>query len=142
MSDEVLPALQRVAHHRTRAQAYNNSNLPAEGAEWPGYFMAGAQLSMQMQGAGDAETCLRRDYCSPLGGFNTYGTVVAPAKGQQLFMVATQVSLVGTSIHSNRLASCLLTRFCLARATGQIDSNALFHDRVYGLNAETSGSKW
>jgi len=77
-------------------QAYNASNVPATGEEWPGYFLAGAQLSMQMNGAGDAEICLRRGYCSPLGGFNSYGTVVRPASGQRIYMLAAQVRSAST----------------------------------------------
>lgn len=91
-------------------KAFLSLNRPAEGQEWPDYFLAGAELSMQMDASGDAETCLRRGYCAVLGGWNTFGTLVPAAEGQRLYVLSAQM-----------------------------DALALFHDRVHGLNADASG---
>ena len=75
-----------------------------------GMFQPGASISMQMNGAGNAEVCLRRKTCAVLGGFNSWGTLIAGAKNQKMYMVAAP-----------------------------IDGLALFHDRIYGVDPSVSG---
>eukprot|EP00056_Hartaetosiga_gracilis_P003741 m.67021 g.67021 ORF g.67021 m.67021 type:complete len:675 (-) comp11564_c0_seq1:30-2054(-) len=76
----------------------------------PPFPLVSADLESFMWAAGDAETCLRRQYCDPLKSHNIYGTIKEYNLTQEVIMV-----------------------------TAQMDSSSLFHDQSFGANADASG---
>lgn len=89
------------------SMAENNNQLTVVN---PGYPLLAAELTNFMWAAGDAKTCLRREYCDPLRSHNVWGTMMEYNTSQEVIMV-----------------------------TAQMDSLAFFHDQALGANADASG---
>lgn len=89
---------------------YNETNRIVNNEYPKGENLLGADLDNFMFGVKNAEICLRRDQCDPLGGFNLYATLAPFDDAKKTIVVAAQV-----------------------------DSLALFHERSFGANADVSG---
>ena len=92
-----------------QSMAENNNQLTVVN---PGYPLLAAELTNFMWAAGDAKTCLRREYCDPLRSHNVWGTMMEYNTSQEVIMVTAQVRLPCLLRVLVCLCACVLVCLC------------------------------